>query len=328
MIKLLKRIVQRGLLMVEKSEYYIASTNGKNKLHVIMWQPVAGTRAILQISHGMSEYIDRYDRFATFMAGHGILVIGNDHLGHGESVADADELGYFPTKELSKTVVKDLYKVTKTIRARYPDVPFFLMGHSMGSFLARRYMMTYGNQLDGIIIMGTGSQPPQTLKAAKAMAKTIGMAKGEKHRSNMMLKLAFGSYNKRIKPERTPYDWLSVNTENVDRYMEDPLCGFPFTINGYKTLFDVISFIQDEANIRKIPKDLPMLFVSGEEDPVGGYGADVKAVAERYINEGAERVAVKLYPGDRHEILNERDYETVHEDILKFVREIMKEKKA
>ena len=128
--------------MVEKSEYYIGSTNGKNKLHVIMWQPVAGTKAILQISHGMSEYIDRYDRFATFMASHGILVIGNDHLGHGESVKDKDELGYFPTKALSKTVVDDLYKVSTRIRARYPDVPFFLMGHSMGSFLARRYMMT------------------------------------------------------------------------------------------------------------------------------------------------------------------------------------------
>ena len=328
MIKVLKRIAQRGLLMVEKSEYYISSTNGNNKLHVIMWQPVAGTKAILQIAHGMSEYIDRYDRFATFMASQGILVIGNDHLGHGESVADADELGYFPTKELSKTVVKDLYKVTKNIRARYPYIPFFLLGHSMGSFLARRYMMTYGNQLDGIIIMGTGYQPPKVLKAAQTLAKTIGMAKGEKYRSGMMQKLAFGSYNKRIRPERTPYDWLSVNTENVDKYMEDPLCGFPFTINGYKTLFDVISFIQDDANIRKVPKDLPMLFVSGEEDPVGDYGSGVRAAARSYISAGAEHVELKLYPGDRHEILNERDYETVQEDILKFVRTVIKEKKS
>ena len=313
--------------MVEKSEYFISSTNGKNKLHVIMWQPVAGTRAILQISHGMSEYIDRYDRFATFMARKGILVIGNDHLGHGESVADPDELGYFPTKQLSKTVVDDLYKVSTTIRARYPDVPFFLLGHSMGSFLARRYMMTYGSQLDGIIIMGTGSQPPQTLKAAQALAKTIGLARGDKHRSKTMLKLAFGAYNKRIKPERTPYDWLSVNKENVDAYIEDPLCGFPFTINGYKTLFDVIAFIQEEANIRKIPKKLPMLFVSGEEDPVGSYGADVKAVAEQYRKAGADQVEVKLYHGDRHEILNEDDYAAVHEDIYAFVSRIMKERK-
>ncbi len=312
--------------MVEKSEYYIGSTNGKNKLHVIMWQPVAGTKAILQISHGMSEYIDRYDRFATFMASHGILVIGNDHLGHGESVKDKDELGYFPTKALSKTVVDDLYKVSTRIRARYPDVPFFLMGHSMGSFLARRYMMTYGNQLDGIIIMGTGAQPPHMLKAAQTLAKTIGMARGDRHRSGTMLKLAFGSYNKKISHERTPYDWLSVNTENVDAYMEDPLCGFPFTINGYKTLFDVIAFIQNDENIRKIPKKLPMLFVSGEEDPVGGYGEDVKAVAARYESEGAEDIRVRLYPGDRHEILNEQDYEVVQHDILTFVQDVMKEK--
>lgn len=314
--------------MIEKSEYFIGSTNGKNKLHVIMWQPVAGTKAILQIAHGMSEYIDRYDRFATYMAGQGILVIGNDHLGHGESVADADELGYFPTKELSKTVVKDLYKVTKNIRARYPYIPFFLLGHCMGSFLARRYMTTYENQLDGIIIMGTGTQPPKALKAARTLAGAIGMAKGEKYRSDRMRRLAFGSFNKRIKPVRTPYDWLSVNTENVDKYMEDALCGFSFTINGYKTLYDVVSFVQDGANIRKVPKELPMLFVSGEEDPVGGYGEGVRAAARSYISEGAERVELKLYPGDRHEILNERDYETVQEDILRFVRTVIKEKKS
>lgn len=305
--------------MIEKSEFYIHSTNGENKLHVIVWNPMDGLRAIVQISHGMSEYVDRYDRLATFLAQRGILVIGNDHLGHGETAKDRDELGYFPTKDLSKTVVDDLYKVTKTIRARYPDLPFFLLGHSMGSFMARRYLMTYGRQLDGMILMGTGSQPPAVLKAARAAADSLSLVKGERHRSKMMLNLAFGTYNKRIKPVRTEYDWLSRDTASVDAYMADPYCGFMFTLNGYKVLFDVLSFIQDAKNIRRLPADVPVFFVAGTDDPVGHYGEDVKTISRTYREAGMKHVDIKLYPGDRHELLNEVDYEQVQEDLLSFI---------
>lgn len=305
--------------MIEKSELYIHSTNGENKLHVIVWYPMDGVRAIVQISHGMSEYVDRYDRLATFLAQRGILVIGNDHLGHGETAKNMDELGYFPAKDLSKTVVDDLYKVTKTIRARYPDIPFFLLGHSMGSFLARRYLMTYGRQLDGIILMGTGSQPPAVLKAARAAADSLSLVKGKRHRSKTMLNLAFGTYNKRIKPFRTEYDWLSRDTASVDAYMADPYCGFMFTLNGYKVLFDVLSFIQDEKNIRRLPADVPVFFVAGMDDPVGHYGEDVKAICRSYREAGMKHVDLKLYPEDRHELLNELDYEQVQEDLLSFV---------
>lgn len=305
--------------MIEKTELYINSTNNSNKLHVIVWQPMDGIRAILQISHGMSEYADRYDRLATFLARQGILVVGNDHLGHGETAKDMDELGYFPTKDLSRTVVEDLYKVTKTIRARYPKVPFFLLGHSMGSFMARRYLMTYGAQLDGAILMGTGSQPAAMLKAAKAAAAGMAVVRGEKYRSKTMLNLAFGSYNKRIRPNRTEYDWLSRDNASVDAYAEDPYCGFMFTLNGYKVLFDVLSFIQDEKNIRHLPADLPLLFVSGTEDPVGHYGEDVKAVYRDYQAAGMKHVDIRLYQGARHELLNELDYEQVQEDIFRFI---------
>lgn len=305
--------------MIEKTEFYINSTNEKNKLHVIVWHPMDGIRAILQLSHGMSEYIDRYDRLATFLARQGILVIGNDHLGHGETAKDMDELGYFPTKELSKTVVDDLYKVTKTIRAQYPKLPFFLMGHSMGSFMARRYMMTYGKQLNGAILMGTGAQPAATLKAARATAASLSVLKGERHRSKAMLNLAFGTYNKRIKPVRTEYDWLSRDAANVDAYMDDPYCGFMFTLNGYKTLFDVLSFIQDPKNIEKLPMDVPTLLLAGTDDPVGHYGEDIKTICETYRQAGMKDIDMKLYPGDRHELLNELDYEQVQDDILAFI---------
>lgn len=305
--------------MIEKNEFYIKSTNEKNKLHVIVWQSMESIRAIVQISHGMSEYVDRYDGFATFLAQHGILVIGNDHLGHGETAKDADELGYFPTKELSKTVVDDLYKVTTTIRARYPKVPFFLFGHSMGSFLARRYMMTYGHLLDGVVLMGTGLQPPAVLKAGQAAAASMSVVKGEKYRSQTMLKMAFGAYNKRIRPVRTEYDWLSRDTANVDAYVEDPFCGFMFTLNGYKTLFDVLAFIQDGKNLRKLPLDVPVLLVSGEEDPVGHYGKDIRDICQVYREAGMKAIEMKLYPGGRHEMLNELNYEQVQADILAFL---------
>jgi alpha-beta hydrolase superfamily lysophospholipase len=276
-------------------------------------------RAILQISHGMSEYVDRYDRLADFLAQQGILVVGNDHLGHGETAIDDNELGYFPTKELSKTVVDDLYKVTKTIRAEYPTVPFFLMGHSMGSFMARRYMMTYGRQLKGAILMGTGSQPAATLAAARTIATGMAAVKGEKHRSKVMLKLAFGAYNQRIHPLRTEYDWLSRNADNVDVYLDDPHCGFMFTVNGYQTLFDVLSFIQDEKNIQKLPMEVPTLLLSGTDDPVGHYGKDIQNIQETYRKAGMKHIDMKLYQGDRHELLNELDYEQVQADILDFV---------
>ena len=261
--------------MMEKHEFYIHSTNGRNKIHVIMWKPMDRMRAILQISHGMAEYVDRYDRLATFLAQHGILVVGSYHLGHGLTARDKNELGYFPTDKGSKTVVDDLYKVTKYIRAQYPWLPMFLLGHSMGSFMARRYLMTYGRHLDGAILMGSGSQPPAALAAGKATAALLSLVKGSHYRSKLLLMLSFGTYNKKISHPESSYDWLSRDSKNVERYMADPYCGFHFTVNGYQILFDVLSFIQDEKHIRKLPADVPLCFMAGTADPVGHYGADI-----------------------------------------------------
>ena len=304
---------------MRKTEYFIHSTNGKSRLHVIEWQPEGEIRAILQIAHGMAEYIDRYDRFASDLADGGILVIGNDHLGHGQSAEDDDELGYFPGGGKSAVVVADLYRITMQIRAKHPEAPFFLMGHSMGSFLARRYIMEHGTGLSGAIIMGTGAQPPATLKAAKALAGTVGRLRGEHYRSPLLNNLAFGAYNKRIPDAATPFDWLSVNPENVKKYIADPHCGYVFTVNGFQTLFDVIGYIQEDAHIRKIPADLPLLFVAGEEDPVGGYAKDVKAVASAYRKAGIKEIKEIYYKGCRHEILNEEAYPQVAADIRAFL---------
>lgn len=311
---------------MKKKEYYTKSTNRKNKLHVIIWKPEGNVRAILQISHGMTEHIDRYDRMARYLTKNDILVIGNDHLGHGKTAKDKDELGYFPTKELSKTVVDDLYKVSQKIQAAYPDVPFFLMGHSMGSFMARRYMMTYGDGLDGAILMGTGSQSNIALEAAKIIDSALILLMGERFRSKLMLYLAFGSYNKRIRPLRSNNDWLSRDAERVTKYDDDPYAGFAFTLNGYRVLFDVLSYIQDKKHIQNLPKNVPVLFLSGAEDPVGHYGADIPKICQEWKRAGVKNIRMKLYNEDRHELLNELDYEQVQKDILRFLEKYISKK--
>lgn len=305
--------------MIEKTEFFLKSTNGRNKLHVIRWCPEGKPRAILQISHGMCEYADRYDDFATFLARQGIFAVANDHLGHGETARDRSELGYFPAKRKSKTVVTDMMRVTREVRSHYPDVPFFMLGHSMGSFLARRYMAAYGKMLDGVILTGTGMVPESALQLGMATADLIGFLRGEHYRSRLLQMMAFMGYNKRIRPPRTEFDWLSVSVANVEQYIADPYCGFNFTVNGYKVLFDLLEFIQDERCVAKIPKNLPILMMYGTDDPVGHYGKDIEALQKIYRKAGIRNVSSISYPGDRHEVLNELNKEDVYKDVLKFL---------
>lgn len=306
--------------MVEKTIYGMASSSGEDELHVVLWKPQGEVRGILQISHGMTEYIERYDRFAGFIAEKGILVIGNDHLGHGETAA-GKKYGYFTPKDGSYYVVRDLHRVTRFIRKRYPDVPLVLMGHSMGSFMARRYAMTYGKELDGLILMGTGNQPQWILKVALFLMKVAGAVKGDKAHSKWIDKLCFETYNNHFKPTRTRSDWLSRDEKAVDAYLEHEFCNYTFTINGYRTLFEAISFVQKKENMKKLPDSLPMLFVSGDEDPVGNFGKGVKAVAKAYHKMGVRDVTCRLYPKARHEILNELEYEKTQTDIWEWMEE-------
>lgn len=304
--------------MIRKEAEFIKSTNGKNKLHVMRWQSER-VNAILQISHGMVEHIERYDRFATYLAEKGIMVVGNDHLGHGKSVDSEEEYGFFATKDGSKIVVDDLYEVTKYIKEQYKEVPYFVLGHSMGSFMIRRYIMTYGNEVDGAIIMGTGQLPNSKLAAASTILNVIKRKNGIRHRSELMNSLGFGGYNRKFEPARTDKDWLTRDEKIVDLYRSDERCRFTFTVNGYETIFDTMRFIAEPSNINQIPKELPILFVAGEKDPVGDFGKTVKKIYESYKVAGVKDVSIKLYPEDRHEIINELDYETVYEDIFRWI---------
>lgn len=300
-------------------EVYIPSTNNRNQLHVAIWEPERETKAILQISHGMLEYIVRYDDFAKHLNQQGILVIGNDHLGHGQSVLDESEFGYFG-KEKGSAVVDDLYEVTKYAKKQYGEnIPYFLMGHSMGSFMARRYLMSYGEKITGAIISGTGYKTVPVLDAASLFTAVTKLFHGERYRSPFLKWLAFHTYNRKIADVKTENDWLTRDEAVVAAYNENPYCKFSFTVNGYETLFGVIKYIQKQNNWEKTPKQLPILMIAGEEDPVGSYGKDVKKVYKKYQQMGCSHIELRLYKDDRHELVNELDREGVYEDISQWI---------
>ncbi len=305
---------------MSRTDFTYLSNDGKTNIHAVEWKPAGEIKAILQISHGMAEYIMRYNDFAEFLNTHGILVVGNDHLGHGESVNSKENLGYFSEDNANQTVLNDIHKLKCLTKEKYPSVPYILMGHSMGSFYARQYIAVYGGELDAAIIMGTGYQSPALVGAAKCFTRIIALFHGWKYRSKFMDNLVFASNNKTIENSRTPLDWLSRKAELVDAYIADELCGFGFTLNAYRGMFDCLGKIVKPGFLAKMPKDLPVLFVSGDADPVGSKdGEGVKKVTSLFKEAGMKNAELKLYHEYRHEILNELENEAVYKDILGFI---------
>ncbi len=306
--------------MIKKEEFYFDSRDGVHKLHAVKWSPeITMPVCIVHIVHGMSEHIDRYDEFARFLAGKSIMVVGDDHLGHGKSVNPGEPYGYFCKDDAPGVLVQDEHRLKKTVQKLYPGIPYIILGHSMGSFITRNYMLRYGTDVDGVILCGTGMQSKFLLHVAKVLAAVQRVFCGQKHKSGLINAVAFGRYNRRIQNPKTHVDWLSRNEENVARYIEDPLCGFTFTVNGFAALFQLIRNLYDSEKLKKMPKELPVLFISGEEDPVGNYGKRVQHVYQSYKDIGMENVQIKLYPDDRHELLNEVDREVVYGDIYRWI---------
>lgn len=306
--------------MIQKEDFYFGSRDGEHRIHAIRWIPENEKPVcVLQIIHGMSEYIDRYDEFARYLAGRGILVVGDDHLGHGKSVNPGEPYGYFCKEDAATVLVRDEHRLKKIIQEQYQGIPYIILGHSMGSFIARNYLIRYGSGIDGAIIMGTGMQPMARIAVVRVLAGIQSLFCGPRHVSRLIDRLAFGTYNRRIESPKTSSDWLCANEESVERYLEDPLCGFVFTVNGFQTLMKLLWNLNNTGKLEKMPRQLPVFFVAGEEDPVGDYGKAVTEVYESYIRLGMEHVQIKLYPGDRHEILNEKDRENVYGDIYRWI---------
>ena len=300
-----------------RDEFYFPSKDGNTEIHTIEWKPVGEVRAVLQICHGMVEYIRRYDEFAQFLCGEGYYVVGNDHLGHGKSIQAKSEYGFFNEKHGNACVLGDMHTLRQRTEKKYPGVPYFMLGHSMGSSLLRQYIQMYGNGLSGAVLMGTvADHKKAALLFGKRLCRVMAAFRGWHYRSKMVDNLVLGAYNKKFKPARTRADWITSDNENLDMYVADPLCSFMSTVNAYYNVFSGMIGIQRKESVYMIPKGLPVLFVSGADDPVGEFGKGVRKIYEKYRAAGIRDVTLRLYTGDRHEILNETDRDQVYKDLL------------
>ena len=297
----------------------IASTDSKNNLNVIIWETEKEPIGVLQIVHGMAEYIDRYDNFAKYMTEHGFNVIGHDHLGHGHSVSDEHDYGFFAEENGDKIIIEDMHSVTQYAREKWEELPNFILGHSMGSFCLRQYLTKYSNDVFGAIIMGTGWIPSAAALLGKTIATNTCKSKGSHTVNPLLIKLTLEPYNKPFAPARTNCDWLSRDEKQVDLYVNDKLCGFDFTAGAYKDFFTVLEKIAKNRQLIGMRKSLPILITSGSVDPVGGKKACEKLNAQ-YKRCGIDDVTLKLWENDRHEILNELDKSDIYDYIYNWLK--------
>ena len=301
------------------TNFTFLSNDGKTAVHAVKWMPDNGEfKAILQITHGMVEFIERYAAFAEFLTENGYMVVGHDHIGHGQSVASKEDWGFFAEENPSDVVVADIHKLRTLVQEENPDVPYFMMGHSMGSFMLRKYLALHNENLRGAIIMGTGFIPEKMTNLALKLTGFVTKFRGVKYRSKLIQSLAFGADYKGfdMTGEKPEDSWLTKDVEIVKQYYNEPRCTFMFTVNGYKGLFEAVNFSCNPENAAKIPKKLPLFIVSGAQDPVGGLGKGVMDVYEMYKSAGIQDLTYKLYDNDRHEILNETDRKVVYSDLL------------
>lgn len=319
-----RKVRKLGMRTLEENRFTYLSADGKTDISAKSWtDEKLEPRAILQIAHGMTEHKERYNAFARWLAKHGILVCANDHLGHGNSITDESSFGYMTDKNPSDVLITDMHTLREMMQEEYPDLPYFMAGHSMGSYMLRKYLAIHGEGLAGAIIMGTGHRDEGTAKVGVFITEALARIKGWKFRSRAVQNLTYDKNYRKfdLQKKDKSNSWLSRNEDEVEKYFNDPKSGFLFTLSGHKALFEAVAFDANEDNNRKIPQHLPMLMISGAEDPVGGMGKGVKAAFDLLKKTGHDNVKMKLYPGARHELLNEIE-ETkteVYEDILNWI---------
>ena len=294
----------------------LQSATGQGELYVRVWESENQPKAVLQIVHGMAEHIERYDRFARYLNQNSILVVGADNASHGKSISKDGIRGYFGAVHGWNSLIQDIQSVHSIIKQSYCDLPCILFGHSMGSFLARSYAARHGDDLDGFIFCGTAGKNP-ALPVAKLLARCEIRKNGASTPSRLLDKLSFGAYNNAFEPNRTPFDWLSRDEAEVDKYVDDPACGFVFTAAGFRDLFDGLGEVSGPQWARRVPKR-PILLIAGDADPGGANGKGVKQV-EAWLVQSGPRVKCILYPGARHELLNETNREQVSDDVRLFI---------
>ena len=307
-----------------KNEFYYPSADGKTQIHAVEWKPETEIKGVIQIAHGVTEYILRYENFAEFFTQKGFVVVGNDHLGHGQSIAPNGKPMYFGPNGSWNFVVKDIDTCKQMTKKKYPNVPYMILGFSLGSFLVRTYLIDYAQKpLDGAIIMGTGYIPNFKIAIAKMMANKEAKKVGEENTSPVIKSLTFETYNKLFKPNRTAFDWLCSNEEALDEYIKDPLRGENYSAGLFREMLTGMQYTAELKNIQKMNKKMPIFLLSGDKDPVGEFGKGVIKTHEIFKKAGIEDVEIKLYPNLRHDILHEKCKDTIYNDIYLWLKKKM-----
>jgi alpha-beta hydrolase superfamily lysophospholipase len=273
-------------------------------------------RAVVQLIHGVSEYIDRYAPVAQVLAQHGFAVVGHDHLGHGRTALGPEEYGFFRDRDGWRTVADDVHRLRSLTDERFPGLPYFILGHSMGSFLARTYLIDWPGTVTGAILSGTGQERATVVSMGWRMANTVCKTSGLRAHNKLVEQLSFGVYNKQFFPTRTRADWISRDEAVVDAYVADPLCSFLPTAGMFRDMMEGLTYIAKKSNLAKMDPATPVLFLSGARDPVGQNGRGVVKVVDYFRQIGAKDVTVHLYPGARHEVFNETNRQEVYDDLL------------
>ena len=292
-------------------------------LTLYLWQTDAPCRGVIQLVHGMAEHIARYDRLARALCAAGYTVAGHSHLGHGEDARE-DELGFFGRKDGWDHLVEDVHAAHEMLLKRFPGQRFAILGHSMGSFVTREYLLRYGGDLTAAVICGTGWFPGPLCSVARAAAALCGAFGGWQKPAPLVDRLMSKDNNKAFAPARTPFDWLSRDTAEVDKYIADPRCGFLFTARGYYDMFTGLKNRSRLHRLAALPGDLPVLFISGDADPIGTQGKGVNTVAQQFRDAGVRDVTVRLYPGARHELFNETNRDEITAELIDWLNRHMK----
>lgn len=291
-----------------------ASATGQT-LERVLW-PTEGTpRGVVQLVHGMAEHISRYDAAAQALNAAGYAVVGHTHPGHGEK---APLLGYWENGW--DALIEDVHALRLETQKEYAGAPYFLLGHSMGSFVVRGYCLKHEKGLAGVVLSGTGHFTRPVVTLAKAIASLQCALGGERKPSRLVEKLSSSGYNRGYDDVKTPFDWLSRDREQVARYIADPYCGFTFTAGAYRDMFDGLSRLYPQK-LGAMEKDVPVYLFSGDMDPVGGHGEGVKRVAQELRDAGVRDVTLRLYPGGRHEMFNETNRDEVYVDLIGWLNE-------
>lgn len=305
-----------------RTDHYYDSL-GEGKIHYCRWTPEGTPKAVVQIIHGIAEYVERYDDFAEYLNSLGVLVVAEDHMGHGKSIGNGTR-GYFAGGWF--TAVADSYQLLQMTKAEFPSLPYVLFGHSMGSFMTRTILAMYPQSgITAAVICGTGWMPGAVLQAGKAACEAVCRKNGDRVPNEKLQGLVFSGYNKRVEHPRTPFDWICRDDRCVDSYVADPLCGFTATAGLLRDMLTGILYIQKPASLASMNKDLPVFFIAGGDDPVGSYGKGVRQTVEKFKKAGMKDVSVRIYPLCRHEILNEINRVEVYEDVAQWIGRYIKE---